>query len=103
MRNLLSVKEKIVKRRPFLQGQTCTFYITTNLVSLVVGSAQSVTSTIGRKQPQNIEVHNFYTETDVLRSTNSLDEPLINLETAVWCSALHTTNNMETGLGVAKL
>ena len=28
---------------------------------------------------------------------------LISLETAVWCSALHTTNNMETGLGVAKL
>ena len=29
--------------------------------------------------------------------------PVISLETAVWCSALHTTNNMETGLGVAKL
>ena len=28
---------------------------------------------------------------------------VISLETAVWCSALHTTNNMETGLGVAKL
>ena len=28
---------------------------------------------------------------------------LISLETAVWYSALHTTNNMETGLGVAKL
>ena len=23
---------------------------------------------------------------------------LISLETAVWCSALHTINNMETGL-----
>ena len=30
-------------------------------------------------------------------------DTLISLETAVWCSALHTTNNMETGLGVAKL
>ena len=28
---------------------------------------------------------------------------VISLETAVWCSALHTTNDMETGLGVAKL
>ena len=28
---------------------------------------------------------------------------MISLETAVWCSALHTTNNMETRLGVAKL
>ena len=28
---------------------------------------------------------------------------LISLETAVWCSALHTTKNMKTGLGVTKL
>ena len=27
---------------------------------------------------------------------------LISLETAVWCSALHTINNMETGLGVCQ-
>ena len=31
------------------------------------------------------------------------DRVLISLETTVWCSALHTTNNMETGLGVTEL
>ena len=78
MRKLLSAKERIVERRPFLWGQICTIYITTNLVSLAVMSAQSVTCTIGRRQLQNVEVHtsSFQTEADLLTSTNLLDEPL---------------------------
>jgi hypothetical protein len=48
-----------------------------NLVSLAVRSVQSATSTIVRRQLQNVEVHTFYTEAYLSRSTNFLDGPLV--------------------------
>lgn len=47
-----------------------------NLVSLAEWSAQSATSTIGKRQLQNDEVHTFYSVAYMSTSTTFLDKPL---------------------------